>query len=120
MAEGLLRNLYGGRFDVYSAGAEPSRVNPYAVRVMKEIGIDISDHSSKSIDAYEGECFDYVVTVCDKANESCPVFPGRGKHIHKGFRDPAAFRGKDEEIMDGFRAVRDEIKDWVVSEFGAK
>jgi len=119
MAEGILRHLYGKRFDVHSAGTQPSRVNPYAVRVMEEIGIDITGHSSKSIDVYEGACFDRVVTVCDQANEACPVFFGGGEHTHKGFRDPAGFRGKDEEILAGFRTVRDEIKDWVESEFGA-
>lgn len=118
MAEGILRHLYGDRFDVHSAGTRPSRVNPYAVRVMDEIGIDITEHSSKSLDAYEGAGFDCVVTVCDHANEACPVFPGGGRHIHRGFRDPAAFRGRDEEILAGFRTVRDEIKDWIESEFG--
>ena len=119
MAEGILRHLHGDRFEVQSAGTEPSRVNPYAVRVMEEIGIDISGHSSKSIDAFKGESFDYVVTVCDRANEACPVFSGGGKRIHKGFRDPAGFRGKDEEILAGFRAVRDDIRSWIESEFGA-
>ena len=119
MAEGILRHLHGGSYEVHSAGTQPSRVNPYAVRVMDEIGIDITGHTSKSIDAYEGACFDFVVTVCDHANESCPVFRGGGKHIHKGFRDPAGFRGKDEEILAGFRTVRDEIKSWIESEFGS-
>lgn len=119
MAEGILRHLRGDRFDVHSAGTEPSRVNPYAVRAMDEIGIDISGHSSKSIDAYKGACFDYVVTVCDRANEACPIFPGGGRHIHIGFRDPAGFRGKDEEILAGFTTVRDEIKSWIESEFGS-
>ncbi len=117
MAEGILRNLYGGRFDVSSAGTEPSRVNPYAVRVMAEIGMDISDHKSKSLDMYAGTHFDYVVTVCDSANEACPVFTGGGRKLHKGFPDPAGFGGKDEEITAGFRTVRDEIKRWIESEF---
>lgn len=117
MAEGILRNLYGGRFDVSSAGTEPSRVNPYAVRVMAEIGMDISDHKSKSLDMYAGTHFDYVVTVCDRANEACPVFTGGGRKLHKGFPDPAGFGGKDEEITAGFRTVRDEIKCWIESEF---
>ena len=120
MAEGIMRKLYGERFDVHSAGTQPSRVNPYAARVMNEIGIDISDQSSKSMETYKGDCFDYVVTVCDQANEACPYFPGGGKRIHKGFRDPAGFRGKDEEIMAGFRTIRDEIKEWIESEFGSK
>lgn len=117
MAEGILRNLYGGRFDVSSAGTEPSRVNPYAVRVMDEIGIDISHYASKNLDMYAGMHFDYVVTVCDRANETCPVFTGGGKKLHKGFPDPAGFGGRDEEIMAGFRTVRDEIKCWIESEF---
>ena len=117
MAEGILRNLYGGRFDVYSAGTEPSRVNPHAVRVMDEIGIDISRYTSKNLDMYAGMHFDYVVAVCDRANEACPVFTGAGKKLHKGFLDPAGFSGKDEEIMAGFRTVRDEIKCWIESEF---
>lgn len=117
MAEGILRNLYGGRFDVYSAGTEPSRVNPHAVRVMDEIGIDISRYTSKNLDMYAGMHFDYVVTVCDRANEACPVFTGGGKKLHKGFLDPAGFSGRDEEIMAGFRTVRDEIKCWIESEF---
>ena len=119
MAEGILRHLYGDRFDVHSAGTRPSRVNPYAVRVMDEIGIDITEHSSKSLDAYEGARFDCVVTVCDQAGEACPVFSGGGKYMHKGFRDPAGFRGKDEEILAGFRTVRDEIRGWIESEFSA-
>ena len=117
MAEGILRNLYGGRFDVYSAGTEPSRVNPHAVRVMDEIGIDISRYTSKNLDMYAGTHFDYVVTVCDRANEACPVFTGGGKKLHKGFPDPAGFSGRDEKIMAGFRTVRDEIKCWIESEF---
>jgi len=117
MAEGILRHLYGDSFDVYSAGTEPYRVNPYAIRVMDEIGIDIADHTSKSIDRYAGVSFDAVVTVCDRANETCPVFTGGGKKSHKGFPDPAGFIGGDDEILAGFRTVRDEIKYWIESEF---
>ncbi len=117
MAEGILRNLYGNRFDVSSAGAEPSRLNPHAVRVMDEIGIDISRCTSKNLDTYAGMHFDYVVTVCGLANEACPVFTGGGKKLHKGFPDPAGFGGNDEEITAGFRTVRDEIKCWIESEF---
>ncbi|MFI5322723.1 MAG: arsenate reductase ArsC [Thermodesulfobacteriota bacterium] len=119
MAEGLLRNLYGDRFEVYSTGAEPSRVHPYAIRTMKEIGIDIKGHISKDLERFMNMDFDYVITVCDRANETCLVFPRGNKHIHKGFTDPSKFRGKDEEIMTGFRTVRDEIKCWIESEFGA-
>ncbi len=117
MAEGLLRDLYGDRFDALSAGTQPSRVNPYAVRAMKELGIDISGHKSKSIDNFVGDKFDYVVTVCSSAKESCPALPGAYRLIHKGFVDPSKFRGKDEEILYGFRKVRDEIRNWLASEF---
>ena len=116
MAEGLLRNLYGDRFEVYSAGTEPSRVNPFAIKAMGELGIDISAHKSKSLDCFDGTKMDYVVSVCDNARESCPTYPGV-HHIHKGFNDPSQFRGKDEEILSGFRLVRDEIKNWIEDEF---
>jgi arsenate reductase len=119
MAEGILRNIYGDKFEVYSAGTEPSRVNPYAIRSMEEIGIDIKGQISKNLDMFSDMDFDYVVTVCYRANETCPVFPRGYRHIHKGFTDPSRFRGKDEEIMTGFRTVRDEIKCWIESEFGA-
>lgn len=117
MAEGLLRAGHGDRYEVWSAGTEPSRVNPYAVRAMAELGIDISDHSSKHIEKFEGDNFDSVVTVCDHAKETCPVFPGAGNYMHHGFTDPSRFRGKDEEILEGFRTVRDEIKEWIDREF---
>lgn len=117
MAEGLLRAGYGDRYDVWSAGTEPSRVNPYAVRAMAELGIDISDHASKHIEKFAGDHFDTVVTVCDHAKEACPTFPGAKEYIHHGFADPSQFRGKDEEILAGFRKVRDEIKKWIDQEF---
>ena len=117
MAEGILRDLYGDRFEVYSAGTEPSRVNPYAIKAMEELGIDISGNKSKSIDCFEGKHMDYVVTVCDNARESCPTFPGAVQTIHRAFTDPSKFRGKDEEILIGFREVRDEIVDWIQEEF---
>lgn len=117
MAEGILKAGYGNVYDVWSAGTEPSRVNPYAIRVMDEIGIDISDNYSKHIEKFEGDEFDTVVTVCDHAKEICPIFPGAKKYLHHGFTDPSKFRGKDEEIMAGFREVRDEIKSWIDQEF---
>jgi len=118
MAEGLLNGLYGNKFDVYSAGTHPSRVNPFAIQAMEEIGIDISHNTSKSLDAFRDMNIDYVVTVCDNAKESCPTFPGAKHNIHKAFRDPSQFRGKDEEIIVGFRQVRNEIHNWIKSEFG--
>lgn len=117
MAEGILRSTHSDKYEVSSAGTEPSRVNPYAIRVMAEIGIDISSHSSKSIEELPGESFDYVITVCSGAAEACPTFPGAKKYIHKGFTDPSKFRGKDEEILSGFRKVRDDIGDWIEKEF---
>ncbi len=117
MAEGILRDYCGDKFEVFSAGTAPSRINPYAIRVMEEIGIDISGQSSKNLEKFEGANFDYVVTVCDNARKSCPLFGGGDTHIHKGFRDPSKFRGKYEEIMAGFREVRDEIKNWIETEF---
>ena len=118
MAEGLLRALYGDQYDVYSAGTQPTKVNPYAVKVMSEIGIDISNHRSKNVREFFGMKFDYVVTVCDHARETCPFFPGGKKYLHKGFLDPSNFKGTDEEKLRMFRRVRDEIRDWIIKTFG--
>lgn len=107
MAEALLRALFPHRYDAYSAGAEPSGVNPYAVRVMVEIGIDISSHHSKSVDEFLGMELDCVVTLCDQAKQTYPFFPGGKQPIHKGFEDPAAFSGGVEEKMAVFRRVRE-------------
>jgi arsenate reductase len=112
IAEGLLRNLYGGIYDVESAGLVPTSVNPYAIKVMKEIGIDITNQFSKSIENYKNEKFDYVVTVCDHAKEACPFFPGN-KLIHKGFEDPSMFNDGEVEKIKAFRKIRDEIKDFI-------
>ncbi len=117
MAEGLLRGLYGERYEACSAGTKPSMVNPYAIKVMAEIGIDISRHGSKSVDEFRRMDFDYVVTVCDHAKETCPVFPGALKYIHHGFEDPSEFDGTEEEILEGFRHVRDEIRSWIKKTF---
>lgn len=110
MAEGLLRYDHGNRFEVFSAGVEPSFVRPQAIAVMRELGIDISGHRSKSVDEFIGQEFDLVITVCDNANERCPVFPGKTKRIHWSFDDPAAVSGSDEEKLAVFRRVRDEIR----------
>jgi arsenate reductase len=117
MAEGLLKTIYGNSYETFSAGIVPTHVNPYAVEVMKELGIDISTHRSKSIKEYQGMMFDYVITVCDNAKEGCPFFPGKNI-IHKGFDDPAQMEGSIEEILVIFRRVRDEIKNWIISTFG--
>jgi arsenate reductase len=110
MAEGLLRHDGGGQFEVFSAGVEPSHVRPQAVEAMREIGIDISGHRSKSVDEFLGREFDYVITVCDNANERCPVFPGKTKRIHWSFDDPAAAGGDEATKLAVFRRVRDEIR----------
>ena len=110
MAEGLLRADAGDRFEVASAGVEPSRVRPQAIEVMHEIGIDISNHRSKSVDEFGGQDFDYVITVCDNANERCPIFSGGTKRIHWSFDDPAAVEGDEDTKLKVFRRVRDEIR----------
>lgn len=106
MAEGLLRHLAKETIEVYSAGTHPSTVNPLAIKVMAEIGIDISHHRSKSVTGFVGQPFDYVITVCDSAKESCPVFPGELARIHWSFPDPAAVQGSEDERLQAFRTVR--------------
>ena len=110
MAEGLLRQLAGDKFEVASAGVSPTHVRPEAIKVMAELGIDISNHHSKSVDEFKGQEFDYVITVCDNANEQCPVFPGNTKLIHWSFEDPAAVEGDGVKRLAIFRRVRDEIR----------
>jgi arsenate reductase (thioredoxin) len=110
MAEGLLRASAGGRFEVHSAGTRPSSVRPEAVEAMREVGVDISSHRSKSVDEFAGQLFDHVLTVCDNARENCPVFPGRAARAHWSFDDPAAVEGDWETRLAAFRRVRDEIR----------
>ncbi len=117
MAEGLMKALFGDKFESYSAGTVATRVNPLAIKVMAEIGIDISHHRSKSVEEFRGWEFDYVVTVCDQAKESCPFFPGARKYLHKGFEDPSQYEG--DEALQKFREVRDEIKEWLIETFSA-
>ncbi|MDD5615171.1 MAG: arsenate reductase ArsC [Candidatus Methanoperedens sp.] len=117
MAEGILRHLMGDKFEVESAGTRHSAVNPIAIRVMAEIGIDISEHRSKSVDEFQGMSFDLIITTCDAARETCPVFPGKARHLHWSFNDPAAVRGSEDEILSAFRKVRDEIKQRIQEEF---
>ncbi|MFO7929246.1 MAG: arsenate reductase ArsC [Actinomycetota bacterium] len=109
MAEGFFRK-YRSKWDVNSAGIMPSRVHPFAIEVMEEVGIDISSHRSKSVDEFMGQDFDYVITVCDNARESCPVFPGKVKMVHWSFRDPASVIGSREKQLEAFRTIRDEIE----------
>ena len=115
MAEGLMRHLRNREFEVYSAGSEPKGVNSLAMEVMKEIGIDISRQRSKHLDEYGEEAFDYIVTLCDDAAKTCPLFPGEGTRMHKGFPDPAAAEGSREERLAAFRKVRDELKNYILS-----
>lgn len=111
MAEGLLRNLGRDRVEVFSAGVAPTHVRPEAIEAMREIGIDISSQRSKSIDEFTGQAFDYVITVCDNANQECPIFPGKTERIHWSIEDPAAVRGNEQAKLAAFRRVRDELND---------
>ena len=109
MAEGLLRHEAGDRFEVFSAGTNPTQVRPEAIAVMREIEIDISGHRSKPVEDFVGQPLDTVITVCDHAKESCPVFPGQAQRLHWPFEDPAAVQGTEEQRKDAFRKVRDRI-----------
>jgi arsenate reductase len=127
MAEGLLRTMYGDRYEVHSAGVETSKVDPRAVKVMSEIGIDISGQRSKSLTEYKGTLFDLAVTVCDKAKEMCPICgvslrapdtaPAAKEVIHRIFKDPAAAVGSEEDQINVFRLTRDEIREWIAQTF---
>jgi arsenate reductase len=128
IAEGLIRGLYDDKYEVYSAGVEATQVDPRAVKVMKEIGIDISGQQSKRIDGYRGILFDVAVTVCDEAKEICPVCrvgikaltttPAAKKIIHKTFKDPTIPEGSEEDPLAVFRQVRDDLKKWITHTFG--
>jgi arsenate reductase (thioredoxin) len=118
IGEAMLRKYAGDRFEVHSAGLEPSVINPYTVRVLEEVGIDTSQQHAKPLATYVGRVhFGYLITVCSKAEEKCPIFPGMGVRLHWPFEDPAAFEGSDAEKMVKFRQVRDQIeakvKEWV-------
>jgi arsenate reductase len=111
MAEGWLRSLGGDRFEPFSAGAKPAGcVHPIAIKAMSEVGVDISRHTSKSITAFDGQQFDYLITVCDNARESCPTFEGASRQLHWSFDDPAHAPGAEEQKLAVFRRVRDEIR----------
>ena len=110
MAEGLLRHDAGQRFEVESAGANASFVRPEAITVMREAGIDIAAHRSKNVDEFGGQQFDYVITVCDNARETCPVFFGAARKLHHDFDDPAKVNGSEAERLAVFRRVRDELR----------
>ncbi|MGH9420589.1 MAG: arsenate reductase ArsC [Thermoanaerobaculia bacterium] len=110
MAEGLFRKAAGDQFDVFSAGTEETRVHPLAIEAMREAGIDIAGQRSKTLDELNGQQFDYVITVCDRANETCPVFPSDTQRIHWSFDDPSAATGTDEQRLRAFRNVREGIQ----------
>ncbi len=118
MAEGLLRAYYGDHYEVYSAGTQPSGVNPFATQAMEDLGIDLSGHRSDHVDAYADTPMDYVVTVCDSARESCPYIPARQQNIHRRFEDPSAVTGADAEKLAAVRRIRDEIRTWLDEAFG--
>ncbi len=111
MAEGLLRHLAGDRFEVMSAGTEATHVRPLAIRPMGEVGVDISAQESETLGRYLREPFDHVITVCDEANEACPFFPGARERLHWSFPDPSKAQGTEEERLEVFRRVRDDIED---------
>jgi len=116
MAEGLLRHLAGDRFEVHSAGTEATSVRPEAISAMSEVGVDVSNQESKTLERYLKESFEYVITVCDAANEACPVFPGARRRLHWSFEDPSQATGTEEERLDRFRSVRDEIRERIEKE----
>ena len=110
IAEGYLRHFSQGRAEIYSAGIETHGVNPMAIKVLKEDGLDISSHTSNHIDEYDQLSFDTVITVCDHAKEQCPYFPAITNQLHHNFTDPAKVKGTEDEVLNSFRSVRDEIK----------
>lgn len=113
MAEGYFRHFLGDNAEIFSAGIVTHGVNPYAIRIMDEDGIDISHHTSNNVSEYMEIGFDYIITVCDNARENCPYFPSKAERHHKNFPDPAKASGSEEEILNQFRVVRDMIKDYV-------
>jgi arsenate reductase (thioredoxin) len=116
MAEGFLRHDAGDEFDVESAGTQPSAVRPEAIAVMREIGIDISGHRSKHVDEFKNQPFDIVLTVCDNAKETCPIYIGeRARRLHQSFEDPAAVQGSDQARLAAFRQTRDSIRRYLAS-----
>ena len=118
MAEAILNKLYGDRYTAFSAGTDPTQIDPFVVLVMKEIDIDVSNYRSKVLNIFKDSNLDYVITLCDQAKESCPYFPGGNLHLHKDFSDPSKFQGWHEDVIKEYRRTRDEIKDWIEKEFG--
>jgi len=120
MAEGLLRARYGDRYEVFSAGTRQSTVSPHAIAAMREIGIDISHHRSKTLDEFAGQSMDIAITVCDRAHQVCPVIPFAKNTIHYGFLDPHSVKGSSEDIAGAYRSVRDAMAVWIDKEFGTR
>jgi len=118
MAEGLVNHFLGDRFLAFSAGTESTRVNPFAIEILAELGIDISGQRSKTLDEFADQSFDHVVTLCGDANETCPIFIGGVRRTHQGFEDPSRLSCSEEDILAEFRRVRDEIIEWVMNYFG--
>jgi len=115
MAEGLMRHFRGDEFDVFSAGVEPKGVHAKAIEAMRETGIDISWQQSKHVDELPTREFDYIITLCDHAAQNCPVFLGEGVRLHQGFSDPAAVQGSEQDVLEAFRKVRDELKQFILA-----
>ncbi len=120
MAEGIINHFLGDKIEAFSAGTEATYVNPLAIEVLKEIGIDISQYQSKNLTVFDGQSFDYVITLCGSANETCPLYIGGTKKTHIGFDDPAKVKGEKEEFLHEFRRVRDEIKEKLTAFFQAE
>ena len=118
MAEAILNKLYGDRYTAFSAGTDPTQIDPLVVLVMREIGVDVSNCRSKELKIFKDSAIDYVITLCDQAKESCPYFPGGIEHLHKGFSDPSEFKGKAEDVINGYRRIRDGTQNWIEKEFG--
>lgn len=117
MAEGLLKHIHGDKYDVYSAGSDPKGVSPLSIKVMEELGINISNQSSTNLKEYQGKEFDYVITLCEEGD--CPVFLNGKKYIHHEFKDPKTYSKDNLEKIEIFRLIRDEIKDWIENSFMA-
>ncbi len=117
MAEGILNHYHGSDYIGFSAGTNPTSINPFSIKVISELGFDISSNYSKGFKDLENIKFDYIITICDDAKEKCPVFIGEGARIHKSFEDPTSYDGDEEIKLTKFREIRDEIKYWIEHEF---
>ncbi len=117
MAEAFLNKSFGDKYEAFSAGTEPTKINPYVVKVMADLSFNLSKNRAKSANEFLGKEIDYVVTVCDGAKATCPFFPGSKKYTHHSFSDPSTFTGSEEEILSKVRQIRDEIRDWIENSF---